>query len=89
MFHGEGCLNSVFHFLIVPVYLCFHSMTSITSWCLNVIIKHVSWNYNLRKLKCMSVNTFDTAVCIACLFPYSTEIIGSKEEEEEEEEEEE
>ena len=37
----------------------------------------------------MSVNTFDTALCVALFFPYSTEIIGSKEEEEEEEEEEE
>ena len=39
MFHGEGCLNNVIHFLIVPVCLRFHSMTGITSWCLNVIIK--------------------------------------------------
>ena len=39
MFHGEGCLNNVLHFFIVPVSLHFCSMTSITSWCPNVMIE--------------------------------------------------
>ena len=37
----------------------------------------------------MSVNTIDTAACVARLFPYSTEITSSKVDEEEEEKEEE
>ena len=94
MFHGEGCLNNVLHFLIVTVCLRFHSMTGITSWCLNVIIKVFLVSVgitlvNLKKLKCLSVNTIDTAVCVARLFPYSTKITSFKVDEEEEEKEEE
>ena len=39
MFHSEGCLNNVLHFFIVLVSLHFCPMTSITSWCLNVMIE--------------------------------------------------
>ena len=35
----------------------------------------------------MSVNTIDTAVCVACPFPYSTKITSFKVDEEEEEKE--
>ena len=91
MFHGKLCLSIKFHFLIVTVCLHFNSITSVTSWCLNVIIKQFLVTDGI--LKCVtyiSVNTFNivTAVC-ACLSPNSTSSKEEKEEEEEKKEEEE